>query len=85
MPALADLPSDGVDFNACIDELETTLITRALERTNWNKKAAAKLLKLNRTTLVEKIKKKGLEQRIEVLRISSQGSPDGLRPEGLLE
>ncbi|RMG40474.1 MAG: hypothetical protein D6719_10745, partial [Candidatus Dadabacteria bacterium] len=31
-----------------------------------NKKAAAKLLRLNRTTLVEKIKKKGLARKIEV-------------------
>jgi DNA-binding NtrC family response regulator len=32
----------------------------ALERTGWNKKAAAELLRLNRTTLVEKIRKKGI-------------------------
>ncbi|MEI2763972.1 helix-turn-helix domain-containing protein [Methanothrix soehngenii] len=37
----------------------------ALERTSGNKKAAAKLLRLNRTTLVEKIKKKGLAAQIE--------------------
>lgn len=54
------LPSDGLDFNNVVDEFETNLITLALERTSGNKKAAAQLLKLNRTTLVEKIKKKGL-------------------------
>jgi len=43
------------------------LISSALTQTNGNKKAAAKLLGLNRTTLVEKIKKKGLESKIEVL------------------
>lgn len=80
-----DLPEDGLDFNACVDQLETRLITKALERTNWNKKAAAKLLKLNRTTLVEKIKKKGLEQQIEVLRVGSHDESDGLKPIGLLE
>lgn len=80
-----DIPADGIDFNAFVDRLETNLITRALERTNWNKKAAAKLLRLNRTTLVEKIKKKGLEQRIEVLRTSACSDAEGLRPEGLLE
>ncbi len=67
-----DLPADGVDFNALVDDFETRLITMALARTNGNKKAAAKLLQLNRTTLVEKIKKKGmdvggLDREIEVL------------------
>lgn len=60
------LPAVGVDFNALIDEYENQLIATALNQTGGNKKAAAKLLGLNRTTLVEKIKKKGLEARIEV-------------------
>ena len=57
-----DIPTDGIDFNDVVNQFETRLISLALSRTNWNKKAAAKLLKLNRTTLVEKIKKKGLEK-----------------------
>jgi DNA-binding NtrC family response regulator len=61
-----EIPSDGLDFNAVVDQFETKLITSALSRTNGNKKAAAQLLRLNRTTLVEKIKKKGLERSIEV-------------------
>jgi transcriptional regulator with GAF, ATPase, and Fis domain len=60
------LPSFGVNFNALVDDYENKLITTALAQTGGNKKAAAKLLGLNRTTLVEKIKKKGLEARIEV-------------------
>lgn len=56
-----ELPASGVDFNALISDYENQLILSALARTNGNKKAAAKLLRLNRTTLVEKIKKKGLE------------------------
>lgn len=60
------LPSFGVDFNALVDSYENKLIETALSQTGGNKKAAAKLLGLNRTTLVEKIKKKGLESRIEV-------------------
>ena len=39
----------------------------ALNKTDGNKKAAARLLQLNRTTLVEKIKKKGLDQKVEVI------------------
>lgn len=54
------LPASGVDFNSLIEEFENQLIIQALERTKGNKKAAAELLNLNRTTLVEKIKKKGL-------------------------
>ena len=61
------LPSVGVDFNALVDDYENKLISTALSQTGGNKKAAAKLLGLNRTTLVEKIKKKGLEARIEVI------------------
>jgi len=54
------LPQDGVDFNSAVEKFENSLILQALERTRGNKKAAARLLNLNRTTLVEKIKKKGL-------------------------
>jgi transcriptional regulator with PAS, ATPase and Fis domain len=56
----AHLPASGIDFNTLIEEFENKLIMQALERTKGNKKAAAELLNLNRTTLVEKIKKKGL-------------------------
>lgn len=52
---------DGVSFNELVEEFENALITQALERTGGNKKAAARLLNLNRTTLVEKIKKKGID------------------------
>ncbi len=62
-----DIPEDGLDFNALISQFENRLITMALNRTGGNKKAAAKLLRLNRTTLVEKIKKKGLDRQIELL------------------
>jgi DNA-binding NtrC family response regulator len=51
---------DEVDFKGIVDEFETHLIVSALERFDWNKNRAAKFLSMNRTTLVEKIKKKGL-------------------------
>ncbi len=50
--------SDGVSFKQAIEDFETRLIVKALEATNWNKNKAAELLGLNRTTLVEKIKRK---------------------------
>ena len=55
-----EISDDGVDFNTSVDHFENALILRALEKTGWNRNQAAILLKLNRTTLVEKIKKKGL-------------------------
>jgi len=54
------IPDCGLDFNHLVNEFENRLIGLALSKTGGNKKAAAKLLHLNRTTLVEKIKKKGL-------------------------
>jgi two-component system response regulator PilR (NtrC family) len=52
------LPPEGVDLYAVLRELEDRLITEALERSGGNRKQAAKILGLNRTTLVEKLKKK---------------------------
>lgn len=55
--------ADGIDFDAVIRDLEDKLILQALQITAGNKKEAARLLHLNRTTLLEKIKKKGLDSR----------------------
>lgn len=53
---------DGkVDFNELINDFETQLIVQALKLTEGNKKEAARLLNLKRTTLLEKIKKKDIE------------------------
>ncbi len=55
-----ELPREGLDMLRYIEDLENSLILQALERTGQNKNQAAKLLGLNRTTLVERIKKRGL-------------------------
>ncbi len=55
------LPPDGVDFSAIVDDFENELIRQALDATGWNKKQAAELLGLKRTTLVEKIRAKKIE------------------------
>ncbi|MBF0425690.1 MAG: sigma-54-dependent Fis family transcriptional regulator [Magnetococcales bacterium] len=60
IPSLED--GVGTDFNREVEAYENQLILNALDQTNWNKNKAARLLNLNRTTLVEKIKKKGLER-----------------------
>lgn len=53
--------TEGVSFKEAVDQFERTLIIRALDKTGGNKNKAAMLLRLNRTTLVEKMKKKGME------------------------
>lgn len=55
-----EIPDNGMDFNGAVDAYENALILQALQKTGWNRNQAALLLRLNRTTLVEKIKKKGL-------------------------
>lgn len=57
-----DIPESGMDFNSAVDAYENALILRALEKTGWNRNQAAAMLRLNRTTLVEKMKKKGLRE-----------------------
>ena len=56
------LPEGGINLKKAVEEFERGLITEALDKTNWVKNKAAGLLELNRTTLVEKIKKMGLKR-----------------------
>jgi sigma-54 specific flagellar transcriptional regulator A len=56
-----EISEDGINLNTAVTEFEKKLILESLNRTNWIKNKAAKLLKLNRTTLVEKIKRYELQ------------------------
>ena len=58
--SLAALPDAGIDLRAAVEEFESNLVRQALARTNGNKNRAAQLLGLNRTTLVEMVKRKQL-------------------------
>jgi DNA-binding NtrC family response regulator len=58
--SMATLPENGLSLNFAVGLLEKTLILQALDRTGWVKNQAAKLLKMNRTTLIEKMKKQNL-------------------------
>lgn len=51
-----------VSFKDAVEEYETQLIMQALETTGGNKNKAAELLGLNRTTLVEKIKRRQISE-----------------------
>ena len=57
LPSAVTLPEEGVDLDRFVANIERDLIQRSLERTGGNKGAAAKLLGLKRTTLVEKLKR----------------------------
>lgn len=59
-PNLVDLPPQGVDLRLLLAQLEDHLIGQALERTGGNKNRAAGLLGLNRTTLVEKLRRRSV-------------------------
>jgi DNA-binding NtrC family response regulator len=58
--AAASLPPRGVHFTEMVQAFERNLILSALRQTNWVKSQAAQLLHLNRTTLLEKMKKQNL-------------------------
>jgi sigma-54 specific flagellar transcriptional regulator A len=55
------LPEGGIDLRAAVESYENGLIRQALARTGGNKMRAAALLGINRTTLVEMVRRKGLE------------------------
>jgi sigma-54 specific flagellar transcriptional regulator A len=52
-----------VDLPTMLRELEDAYIKAALTRTQFNKKEAAKLLGMGRTTLVEKLRRRNLAAR----------------------
>jgi DNA-binding NtrC family response regulator len=57
---IVDLPPYGVDLRLLLTRLEERLIGQALERTGGNKNRAAELLGMNRTTLVEKLRRRSV-------------------------
>ena len=51
------IPDEGINLKKTVEDFEKELLIEALEKTGWVKNKAATLLNLNRTTLVEKLKK----------------------------
>ena len=60
------LPQDGIDLKEYLNELEVGLIRRALDDASGVVAHAAKLLGMRRTTLVEKIRKFGIQRPEDV-------------------
>jgi len=58
--SVLDLPNDGLHLKDHLAEIEKSLIVQALNRSDGNISQTARLLRLQRTTLIEKINKYGL-------------------------
>src|SRR5262245_21221849 len=54
LPTVA-IPYEGINFTSVVSQLERELISRCLEKTGGNKRQAARLLNLSRTTLIDKL------------------------------
>ena len=85
-PALQDgsssptIPVGGIDLGRVVEEFENRLILEALERTNWVKSRAAQLLQINRTTLIEKLKKRSLVDAVARRQDTSSSQPVSSAP-----
>lgn len=64
--SLTALPEAGLDLRAHLLSIERALVQQALDRANGTVAHAARLLNLRRTTLVEKLRKLGIEAATEV-------------------
>jgi len=62
-----DIFEEGLALNEAVKDYEKRLILEALEKTNWVKAKAARLLHINRTTLLEKIKTQNLAQTASLI------------------
>ena len=58
------IPDEGLDFSSVVSQLERDLILRCLEKTGGNKRQAARLLNLSRTTFIDKLQRLQLEQGV---------------------
>jgi transcriptional regulator with GAF, ATPase, and Fis domain len=53
---VVSVPDGGLDYEETISSIERSILQQALEKTGGNKKAAARMLRLKRTTLSAKIR-----------------------------
>jgi DNA-binding NtrC family response regulator len=51
------IPDEGINFTSIVSQLERDLILRCLEKTGGNKRQAARLLNLSRTTFIDKLQR----------------------------
>jgi DNA-binding NtrC family response regulator len=75
---LVRVGGDGVSLDQVMAEYEEKMLLQALESSGWVKTRAAELLKIKRTTLIEKMKRLGIPlKRNGVLAVAEAGSSTG--------
>lgn len=60
-------PEDGVDLSATVSQFEKEIILQCLKRTGGNKRQAARLLRMSRTTLLDKLHRLNVETGAETV------------------
>jgi transcriptional regulator with PAS, ATPase and Fis domain len=58
------IPEEGLNFASVVSQLERDLILNCLEKTGGNKRQAARLLQLSRTTLIDKLQRLNLQRAV---------------------
>jgi DNA-binding NtrC family response regulator len=79
-----DFGPRGIDFYREMEVIEDRIIAQALRLSAGNKKEAARLLRVNRTTLLEKLKRKRQQDGL-LARLLSEGIDQGAPPPGRAE
>jgi DNA-binding NtrC family response regulator len=62
LPSMS-IPDEGINFTSVVSQIERELILRCLEKTGGNKRQAARLLNLSRTTLIDKLNRLNLSDQ----------------------
>jgi DNA-binding NtrC family response regulator len=62
LPSMS-IPDEGINFTSVVSQIERELILRCLEKTGGNKRQAARLLQLSRTTLIDKLNRLNLSDQ----------------------
>jgi len=61
VPSVA-IPDEGIHFASVMSQMERELILKCLQKTGGNKRQAARLLHLSRTTLLDKLHRLGIQE-----------------------
>lgn len=73
-PAAPAMPDDGIDFVSTMSRMERDLIMTYLQKAGGNKRQAARMLRLSRTTLIDKLHRLGVssEARTEPALVAAE-------------
>ena len=62
---MPETPAEGINFAAAMSHVERELILTYLRRANGNKRQAARMLSLSRTTLIDKLHRLGMSEVVQ--------------------